>query len=68
MCRHDESGKRFSPGVYSPTGIYGDATLANAEKGRIVVEAMVTDVLGEIAALRKSPLPPGAPAAPDKNC
>jgi creatinine amidohydrolase len=57
-----------APGVYSPTGIYGDATLANAEKGRIVVEAMVTDVLGEIAALRKSPLPPGAPAAPDRNC
>lgn len=44
-------------GVYSKTGIYGDATLANVEKGRIVVEATVTDLLRDIDALRNSPLP-----------
>ena len=44
-------------GVYSKTGIYGDATLANVEKGRIVVEATVTDMLHDIDALRNSPLP-----------
>jgi len=44
-------------GVYSATGIYGNATLANAEKGRIIVEATVTDLLRDIAALRQLPLP-----------
>ncbi|UCD67029.1 MAG: creatininase family protein [Betaproteobacteria bacterium] len=44
-------------GVYSPTGIYGDATLASVEKGRIVVEATVIDLLRDIAMLRDSPLP-----------
>jgi creatinine amidohydrolase len=48
-------------GVYSPTGIYGDATLANAEKGRIVVEATVKDLLRDIATLRDSPLPVASP-------
>ena len=48
-------------GVYSPTGIYGDATLANLEKGRIVVEATVTDLLRDIAMLRDSPLPVASP-------
>lgn len=45
------------PGVYSPTGIYGDATLASAEKGRIIVEATVADLLRDIAKLRDTPLP-----------
>lgn len=44
-------------GRYSPTGIYGDATLATREKGRVVVEAMVTGMLREIEQLRKTPLP-----------
>lgn len=44
-------------GRYSPTGIYGDATLATREKGRVVVEAMVTGILREIEELRKAPLP-----------
>ncbi len=41
------------PGVYSQTGIFGDATLATAEKGRIIVEATVADLVGDIAELRK---------------
>ena len=43
-------------GRYSPTGIYGDATLASKEKGRIVVEAMVEGINKEINALRSAPL------------
>ncbi len=56
-----------APGVYSPTGIYGDATLASAEKGRVVVEAMVEDMLQELAILRNSPLPPETAAAADNR-
>lgn len=44
-------------GRYSPTGIYGDATLATKEKGRVVVEAMVEGINREISVLRKSTLP-----------
>ena len=45
-------------GVYSPTGIYGDATLAARAKGRAVVEAMVEGILRDIESLRSEPLPP----------
>jgi creatinine amidohydrolase len=41
-------------GTYSPTGIYGDATLATREKGEIVVEAIVAGILQDIEALRQS--------------
>lgn len=43
--------------TWSRTGIYGDATLATREKGRIVVEAHVLDILDDIAALRRIPVP-----------
>ena len=49
----DPKGK----GTYSPTGIWGDATLATREKGRRVVEAMVEGMLKEIAALRATAAP-----------
>jgi len=45
------------PGVYSPTGVWGDATLATREKGRIIVEAMLKDILADIESLRSAPLP-----------
>ncbi len=45
------------PGIYSPTGIYGDATLANAEKGRLIIEATVADILQDIARLKAASLP-----------
>ena len=51
----DPNGK----GTYSPTGIWGDATLATREKGRRVVEAMVEAMLKEIAALRAAAPPAG---------
>lgn len=44
-------------GIYSPTGIFGDATLATREKGRVVVEAKVAGILADIAALRAAPPP-----------
>lgn len=44
-------------GRYSPTGIYGDATLATKEKGRVVVEAMVAGINMEINSLRKKSIP-----------
>lgn len=44
-------------GTYSPSGVWGDATLATREKGRVVTEALVAAILGEIEALRKTPAP-----------
>jgi creatinine amidohydrolase len=46
-------------GTYSPTGIWGDATLATREKGRRVVEAMVEGMLKEIVSLRAAAVPAG---------
>lgn len=43
--------------TFSRTGIFGDATLATPEKGRRVVEAHVLDLLEEIEALRRTPVP-----------
>jgi creatinine amidohydrolase len=49
----DPNGK----GTYSPSGVWGDATLATREKGKIVVEALVRSVLGEIEQLRGAAVP-----------
>jgi creatinine amidohydrolase len=49
--------RRDGPGVYSPTGIWGDATLATREKGRVVTEAMVEGILRDLAAVRTAELP-----------
>ncbi len=38
-------------GVYSPTGAWGDPTLANVEKGRAVVEAIVDHAVASIQEL-----------------
>ena len=45
------------PGIYSPTGIWGDPTLATRDKGRVVVEAVVAGTLRDIELLRVAPLP-----------
>ena len=50
--------------VYSPTGVFGDATLATKEKGRIVTEAVVDAILGEIEDLRKAAAPAVVPKGP----
>lgn len=39
--------------VWSRTGIYGDATLATREKGRVLVEAMVDGMVREVDAMRR---------------
>lgn len=44
-------------GTYSPTGAWGDPTLATREKGRAIVESNVATILGEIEALRIATLP-----------
>ena len=43
--------------VWSRTGIYGDATLATREKGRLYVESHLLDILDAIEALRRTPIP-----------
>ena len=44
-------------GTYSPTGTWGDPTLATREKGKIVTEALVDAVAKQIEDLRSAPLP-----------
>jgi uncharacterized protein (TIGR02246 family) len=43
--------------VYSASGISGDPTLATREKGRVLVETLVTRVLEDIERVRVAPLP-----------
>ncbi|MBV8544057.1 MAG: creatininase family protein [Acidobacteria bacterium] len=49
----DPNGK----GTYSPSGVWGDATLATREKGKIVTEALVNSIVSEIEQLRGTALP-----------
>jgi creatinine amidohydrolase len=49
-------------GTYSPTGIWGDATLATRDKGRVLVEALVEGILADIEETRKAPIPAPQPA------
>jgi creatinine amidohydrolase len=49
--------RRDGDGTFSESGVWGDATLASREKGRIVVEAMVEGILRDIEALRGAELP-----------
>lgn len=54
----EERGLTRNPkgrGVYSPTGIYGDATLATRTKGEMITKALVVGILKEIEDLRQSP-------------
>lgn len=47
---------KATEGVYSPTGAWGDPTLATKEKGQILVEATVKAILGDIQDLQNVPL------------
>ena len=42
-------------GTYSPSGTWGDATLATREKGALVTEALVAGILNDIRKLRLAP-------------
>jgi creatinine amidohydrolase len=41
--------------TYSPSGVWGDATLATPEKGARVVQSLIDGILRDIEDLRKSP-------------
>ncbi|MGB6886329.1 MAG: creatininase family protein [Candidatus Acidiferrum sp.] len=45
-------------GTYSPTGAWGDPTLATREKGQAVTESLVAAILKNIDDLRQTPLAP----------
>ena len=49
-------------GTYSPSGVWGDATLATREKGEALVEALVIAIRNDIEDLRRStpPVPTAA--------
>ena len=49
----DPKGKR----TYSPTGSWGDPTLASREEGQIIVESNLQRILQEIEELRHASLP-----------
>ena len=52
-------------GTYSPSGIWGDPTVASREKGRLLIETLVAGILDDISRLRTAAVPtPTAPSAP----
>jgi creatinine amidohydrolase len=53
-------------GTYSPTGAWGDPTLATREKGQAVTESLVSTILKDISDLSRAPLPTASSAAPSK--
>jgi creatinine amidohydrolase len=56
--------QRGGKGTYSSTGTWGDPTLATREKGRVLVEVLVTGILDDIERLRRAALPVARPAMP----
>ncbi len=53
FTRNPDSDK----GIYSPSGIWGDATLATRAKGEKIVEELTGRILSEIEELRKTGVP-----------
>lgn len=63
VVRMERARKDYSPGqgpltrtaggagVYSPTGAWGDPTLATAEKGRVLLDALIAHVVASLQAL-----------------
>jgi creatinine amidohydrolase len=57
--------RRGGPGTLSETGVWGNPTLATRDKGRVIVEALVTALLDDIEALRRATPPsPGSASSP----
>ena len=44
-------------GTFSPSGIWGDPTIASREKGQLLVETLVAGILDDISRLRTASLP-----------
>ncbi|HVY47313.1 MAG TPA: creatininase family protein [Minicystis sp.] len=55
------SRKKDGPSCYSPTGTWGDPTLATRAKGEKVIAAYLAGILRDVEALRAAPLPPAPP-------
>jgi creatinine amidohydrolase len=53
-----------APGVFSKSGVLGDATAATRASGQVLVEALVAAALEDIEAVRNAPLPTPRPTAP----
>lgn len=49
--------QKDGPGLFSASGVVGDATVATKEKGQAFVDAILGGVLGDIESLRSAPLP-----------
>ena len=47
--------------TYSASGIFGDPTLATAEKGKLVIDAVVAEAVKNIEQVRRAPLPQQPP-------
>lgn len=54
--------ERGAAGIYSPTGTWGDPTLATPSKGKIIAEAIVNAMLRDIESLRGE-----APPEPERT-
>jgi len=55
--RNGEGGFARVPGqagVYSPSGVWGDPTLASVDKGRRIVNAVVDGIVRDIQCLRQA--------------
>jgi len=51
-------------GHVSPSGVFGDPTLASWQKGQKLAEAMVASMVADIDALATAALPAGTPLSP----
>ena len=51
-----------APGTFSASGVWGDPTLATREKGKVIVEGLVTGILEDIEAIRRATPPAPMPA------
>lgn len=65
LTLHQSGGLTRDPkgkGTYSPTGAWGDPTLATREKGQAVVESLLATILKDIDDLRRA----SPPVTPDR--
>ena len=57
MASSISKDERFTGLSFAGGGVWGNATLASREKGEKIVAARVKQMVADIAALRKAPLP-----------
>jgi hypothetical protein len=51
-------------GIVSKSGVLGDPTVATAEKGRVLIDTLVSGILADIESLRTATLPTAKSSAP----